>query len=242
MNRNLPIVLVGGWGLPVSLISPLVVSSDYSVTFLALDQVSAGESPVRWLERQITRTPERAIWIGWSLGGQLAMLAADLFPARVIGVATLCSSPCFVAKPDWPGGMIPGLFDQFLQGLRADPFHQWQRFVRLQVHGDRYERESLRSLAGLLKSGPEFDTRTLISTLEWLAQMDQRSLWRQKNLPRLHLWGDRDPVCVWHGEHSHSLLEHAQTSLIPEMAHWPGDAHASVVAPFLAEWLAKVAA
>lgn len=242
MTRGMPVILVGGWGLPPSLIAPLLSSSDYPLTALALEQVAADEPPRHWLERQLPHLPERAVWIGWSLGGQLAMLAARLFPDRVAGVATLCSSPCFVTKPGWSHAMAADVFEQFRQGLLAEPRGQWQRFLRLQVHGDRYQRVALRTLSGLLKSGPGLDVQTLVSTLVWLQRLDQRELWRQCRLPRLHLWGEQDQVCLWQGQGGDMLTAHSQTARLAGMAHWPGGPHVEQLKPLLANWLGRIAA
>src|SRR5690606_40237197 len=60
------------------------------------------------LEDAVARIADRvprAIWLGWSLGGLVALHAALDRPAQVRGLAMLCATPRFVAAPDWPHAM-----------------------------------------------------------------------------------------------------------------------------------------
>ena len=73
------------------------------------------------LEDILACSPPEAVYVGWSLGGQLALELAARFPRRVSAVVTVCNNPLFVAANDWPG-MEPVLFEEFratLQGLKA---------------------------------------------------------------------------------------------------------------------------
>ena len=53
------------------------------------------------LEAILAHSPARAVFVGWSLGGQLAMQLAAHSPQRVAAVVTLASNPCFIARADW---------------------------------------------------------------------------------------------------------------------------------------------
>ena len=62
--------------------------------------------------------PQRAAWLGWSLGGLATLNLARLYPDRVRGLIQLASTPRFVASTDWPYGVEAAVFDQFAAGLK----------------------------------------------------------------------------------------------------------------------------
>ncbi len=54
---------------------------------------------------RIAAATPRALWLGWSLGGLVALRAALDYPANVRGLVMIASSPRFVSAPDWPHGV-----------------------------------------------------------------------------------------------------------------------------------------
>jgi len=222
-----PVVVVAGWGVPASLVEPVFDGWPAPVVPVSLDTMASdpGTDPCRWLDGLRPALPDRALWVGWSLGGQLAMEMARCYPAYVAGVVTLCSAPSFVARPGWPEGMPDGRMQAFRRSLEADPVKQWRRFLRMQVLGDVDERQALRQLMPLLEAGPRISLAVLSATLEWLEQLDGREFWNRCWLPRLHLVGDRDSVCRWRGAGLNEAPEDARPRVLPGMAHWPGGFH-----------------
>ena len=227
MNAYPPTVLLGGWGTPLSMLAPLIEHWPGEQHRVALDRVERTRDPLAevWLSRLMGRLPEQAVWIGWSLGGQLAMEAARRFPDRVLAVATLCSSPSFLARPDWREGMPAAEMADFRRRLGADAMNQWRRFLGLQILGDCEARQARRELRPFLEQGPPTDAKTLFATLAWLETLDQREFWVFDQLPRLHLLGDRDRVCRWRGWSREKTPSRARLDVIRGMAHWPRGRH-----------------
>ncbi len=46
----------------------------------------------------LNQAPEKALWLGWSMGGLVASQIALNQPEQVIGLITVSSSPCFSAQ------------------------------------------------------------------------------------------------------------------------------------------------
>jgi malonyl-CoA O-methyltransferase len=134
--------------------------------------------------------PAQAVYVGWSLGGQLAIELALREPDRVAGVITLCSNPCFVARDDWPG-MSQQAFDAFRAGVAADPIAALQRFDSLQVAGASAPRELLRRLRRL---GRVPDASDLSVGLEWLRLLDLRRSLAALTQPQLHVLASQDAL------------------------------------------------
>lgn len=216
------IVVVGGWGVPAAMLAPLVSDWPAEVHLVSLDSglVSGAAGIDDVAGRLLERTPANALWLGWSLGGQVAMSAAQQAPAHIRGVITLCSFPRFVASDEWPYGMAPATFRQFREGLQANPQRAWKRFLSLQVLGLSDEKDARRELEPWLADGPPLAVSELETSLDWLGATDQRALWHRPAVPTRHIWGSldylvdahvADQIAGWGGE----------VCQVAGMGHWP---------------------
>lgn len=222
MNDELTTTLISGWGAPVSMIAP-VTGTDADHTdphSLDDDLIHPSDTVDDAAARLLEEAPASSVWVGWSLGAQIAVAAAHQAPDRVQGVVTLCATPCFVEREGWPCGMDRTTFQEFYKAARQTTEREWHRFMLLQVRGDRRESQARRHLRRWLHAGPPTDDATLIQTLVWLAELDQRERWRSLPVPSLHLFGDCDQL-VHADTASHLRSEGLNSGLIPDMAHWP---------------------
>ncbi|WP_375177603.1 alpha/beta fold hydrolase [Marinobacter mobilis] len=216
------IVVVGGWGVPATMLQPLVADWPGVVHLATLNSgLVAGACGIDDVAaRLLNRLPEAAVWLGWSQGGQVVMSAARQAPDQLQGAITLCSFPRFVASNDWNHGMAADTFRQFHDGLRTDPMRAWKRFLALQVMGGSNEKDGRRSLAPWLASGPPLGIEELETSLEWLAATDQRADWQHPAVPSLHIWGDQDYLVDSHVADQVSGWG-AEVSRVSGMGHWP---------------------
>ena len=72
----------------------------------------------------LRQAPDKAIWLGWSLGGLVASQIALTHPERVLALVTVASSPCFSARDEWPG-IKPDVLAGFQQQLVMIFSVQW---------------------------------------------------------------------------------------------------------------------
>ena len=61
-----------------------------------------------------------AIWMGWSLGGLVAMAAALQQPHKVQKAIMVAATPCFSMQADWDLGVSPAQQRAFTEGLEGD--------------------------------------------------------------------------------------------------------------------------
>lgn len=134
--------------------------------------------------------PPGAVYIGWSLGGQLALEMARRYPERVRAVITLCSNPRFVTGAGWPG-MADSQFQAFCAAAESDPVLALQRFDALQTRGSPRSRELLRKLKSLQRKPAD---STLMAGLEWLTALDQRDDMVGLSIPQFHLLAPQDEL------------------------------------------------
>lgn len=130
-------------------------------------------------------------WIGWSLGGLLALQLSERRPEWFERLALVACNPCFVQRPDWPGG-APGVLAAFSAGLEGAPAATWKRFLGLAAQGG-HQREVLRALracAGGRMPAPA----ALAQGLALLAQADARSAATSLSAPVHWLLGGADAL------------------------------------------------
>jgi pimeloyl-[acyl-carrier protein] methyl ester esterase len=132
--------------------------------------------------------PKHAAWIGWSLGGLLALVAAQRGAAgKVVVVGT---TPRFVNGTAWTCGLSPNWFDHFSEELALDKRAALERFASLLLGAGANERALLRQLRAQLNRAELPEAEALHGGLVILKGSDLR-----EQLP-----GVTAPALVWHGE------------------------------------------
>jgi len=190
------LVLLHGWGSTREVWRPLLVLLRPWANITLLDLPGCAPGSVSGTEPELAGLlagileccPEQAVYVGWSLGGQLAIALAVQEPTRVLAVVTVCSNPRFVATGDWPG-MGADVFSEFLAGVRANPIAAMQRFDTLQVRGSQQPRQLLRQMHQLRRRPASAE---LLAGLEWLQTLDLRDVLTVLPQPQLHVLAERD--------------------------------------------------
>ncbi|NGP52374.1 pimeloyl-ACP methyl ester esterase BioH [Thioalkalivibrio sp. XN8] len=193
------LVLLHGWGLNSAIWSPLLPRLEQRFRVVLADLPGHGRSPAGaaaptlagWAGAVAAVAPPGSTWLGWSLGGQVAMTAAlaGHEPRRLVLVAT---TPRFVTAPDWPCGVAAGVLRDFAAALGVDHAKTVRDFLSLQLRGDARAASLLRTLRELLANAPLPDPAALAAGLEILAATDLRDRLPALELPTLVVTGARD--------------------------------------------------
>lgn len=195
------LVLLHGWGSNRDVWRPMLgaVREWANVTLLDIPGCApqggqvASVSLDDAVDAVLDASPDRAVYIGWSLGGQLATEIAVRQPERVTALVTLCSNPSFVARDDWPG-MARDTFTAFYERVDDNPCAGLKRFQALQAQGAENEAVLRRSFRALLQASGRQAGGSLLAGLAWLQSLDQRSSLEHLQLPQLHLQGECDAL------------------------------------------------
>ena len=193
------LVLLHGWGMNGAVWQPLVerLASDFCVHLVDLpgfghsEPLPAGAALSDWSEAVLAVVPPQAAWLGWSLGGLIATQAALQAPSRVSKLLTLASSPCFVAKDNWPG-IKPEVLTTFAEQLSEDHEAVIKRFLALQAMGSEHAKTDVRQLRASLAAKPSPNAQALTAGLRLLAEVDLRTQLVQLQMPTLRVYGRLD--------------------------------------------------
>jgi pimeloyl-[acyl-carrier protein] methyl ester esterase len=167
-------------------------------------------------------TPEQAVWIGWSLGGLIALAFARCYPQQVTKLSLMAATPLFVQKPDWPCAMEANVFESFAENLDADQQQTLQRFLMLQAKGAEQSRMTIRELSQQLAMQHTPEPAALHAGLDCLLNLDMRAALAELVCPVQLILGSRDtliPASLT--EHALALNPQLSVSLIEGGGHAP---------------------
>jgi len=146
-----------------------------------------------WAARIADATPP-ALWIGWSMGGLVALHAALGRPDRVRGLVEIAQSPRLLAAPDWPYGIADASLAEFAAGLQRNYRRTIERFLALELIGSAHAPSMLRSLKSHVFERGEPPMHVLVEGLHVLETSDLRSRLSELRMPSLWIAGRRDKL------------------------------------------------
>ena len=192
------LVLIHGWAMHGGIFAPLVerLAAHFRVHVVDLPGHGHHREETRFdvadAAQRIADATPRALWVGWSLGGLVALRAALDRADHVRGVALIASSPRFVAAPDWPHGVAAHVFDEFASELGQRYRHAIERFLALETMGSAHAQSELRELKKLVFERGEPSIEALTDGLRALDAGDLRDDLARLTMPSLWIAGRRD--------------------------------------------------
>lgn len=195
------LVLLHGWGFN-SEVWQVVISllqSHFRITVLDLPGFGRSSWHVEHYHLEaITEAilpflPQKAAYLGWSLGGLIATQIALNYPERVELLVNVCSTPCFLQKEDWPG-ISPAVFQKFIKFAKIKPARLLFDFLKMQFPLDESKTWFFQFLKESLFRFGEPPTTVLINSLICLKDADLRSAVRQLKVPFYYIFGTADVI------------------------------------------------
>ena len=230
-GSGVDLVLVHGWAMHSGVFAPLVreLAPHFRLHLVDLPGHGFSRDDGATLDpaecaRRIARTMPRAIWLGWSLGGLVAMRAALDLPKQVRGLILIAASPRFVVGDDWPCGVDPKVFAEFGAGLASDYRGTIERFLALEALGSDHARNELRTLKTQVFARGEPALSTLADGQRVLDATDFRAEIPRLATPSLWISGRRDrlvnPAAMrWAAEHCGARYIECNSGHAPFLGH-----------------------
>ncbi len=159
--------------------------------------------------------PPQAIYLGYSLGGMLAVKMAEQFPERVSALITVASNARFVATEDWSQAMPKKTYQQFYQRVAKNHLAGLKRFSALEILGA----ELPQALNVLPVIEEDFNPESLLASLDLLASIDNTETLQTLTLPALHILGEKDQLVPALVAEKLAQLNNANIEVLPGAPH-----------------------
>jgi len=199
-----PLVLLHGWAMHSGIWGPAREQLARTHRVHAVDLPGHGHSApvtpctldaiVESVDAALASEAAPIAVLGWSLGGLVAMRWALTRPERIDRLVLVCTTPRFVAGPDWPHAMGPEAITRFGDELHVAWKLTVQRFLALQVHNSEHGRATLAAMRESLWARGEPSRSALAATLDVLATADLRAVAPDIVQPTLVVAGGRDTL------------------------------------------------
>jgi pimeloyl-[acyl-carrier protein] methyl ester esterase len=242
------LVFLHGWGLHSDVWEEIAeqLADHYTVTLVDLpghgrSKLIDSEFQIEQIARQLAEViPEPAVWIGWSLGGLIALQVAHQHPEQVKALMMVASSPQFVQSEDWPHAVDPAVFAKFAEELEEDYQATLNRFIAIQAMGSSDPKGEVRKLRERLFRHGEPHVDALRGGLRILQQSNLRKELSELNCPVKIILGRRDTLANARAlkqlNEQHPQLE---TTVMPGAAHTPFVSHPEEFLQLLKEFLER---
>ncbi|MBV0933441.1 pimeloyl-ACP methyl ester esterase BioH [Marinobacterium weihaiense] len=227
------LVLLHGWGLSSNIWGDFAdrLAERYRVTLIDLPGLGrsapAGDMSLDAVVASLLATaPESAHWLGWSLGGQLALAVAEQAPERVKSLSLIAANPCFVARDDCSCAMAPEVFGAFVESLADNETKTLQRFAALQTRGSVRARDALKHLKAVMANA---EPQALAPALR-LLESDLRPALSGLSCPAQLILGSEDQLVPQALAEAAKVLNNTlNVQLLEHSAHLPFISHADAV-------------
>lgn len=206
-NNGPDLVLLHGWAMHIGIWHEVCVPLSRYFRLHLIDLPGHGDSTIdqlgtlqHWVDSIGGLLPQRCFVVGWSLGGQIAIELALQYPQQVQKLILVATTPCFVKLDGWEFGAEPKLLELFWENLKQNYKATIQRFLTLQMIGDRYAIQNVQKIRKHFFERKQPNAMGLEQGLKILQTSDLRS----------HIPAIQQPVLLLHGDND--VITHSQAA------------------------------
>lgn len=178
-----------------------------------------------------------AMWLGWSLGGLVALKAALRQPPKVQKLVLVGATPSFSRQENWEWGLDATARQAFSDGLE-NHFEETMKQFYMQTFGPNQVDEGLARLGGLPLHKNLPGRQTLLTGLQLLYANNLLPVLSECQKPALYLGGSRDRTILPESfKQAASLMPNARVSIITGAGHAPFISHEEVFLNIVCKFL-----
>lgn len=226
------LVLIHGWGAHSGVWQSVLPSLQQTFNVTCVDLPGHGNSTAienksidAWTQAVLDVVPQKAIWLGWSLGGLLAQQAASIAPQRIEKLILVASTPKFITASDWIEAVDKKIFKDFHAEVIRDPQASLLRFIALQIRGSKTASQDSRLLRKTLLQ-PAPSDYGLDNGMQLLLKTDLRESISKITSPVLLLMGQRDTLVPKAAmSEMEKIFPDVESVLIKQAGHAPFISH-----------------
>jgi len=201
--KHLPdLVFIHGWGLNASVWDTTrhEIQNKHHAHFLDLPGYGGSDRlPTRYSLDNLAKwvmenVPVGSVWIGWSLGGMIALRAAMMLPEYISKLVLIATTPKFSNSEDWTFGVNPESVHMFSQMLEQDYRAMLTTFFLIQAASATTARKPLREFVSRVAQAGTPSPQVLKDSLDVLIETDLRGDLDVLRLPVHLIYGTEDKL------------------------------------------------
>jgi len=256
-GQGTPVVFIHGWGVNSAVWQPIVQQLEKTLEITTVDLPGFGfnlsESLTPYSLTKVVdliqaSLKQPSVIVGWSLGGLIATDLALRYPDKVLGLVTVASSPCFLAKEksvnetgyafnSWPG-IQPEVLKMFHQQLAQNTKKTIDGFLKIQAMGSPHVRQDIKVIRDLVMQYELPHEKTLDESLALLETVDLRNQLQQINTPTLRLYGKLDGLVPKAAiDLVSNLMPKSDVHIFDKASHAPFISHPKAFNEVLLNWI-----
>lgn len=235
--KKIDALLISGWGTHAAIWDPIipVLERAYQIEVIEPPWVAAGQAlgsmtaVDHYIDTLAQRVDANTTLIAWSLGGLLALRLAARFPSKIKQLVLISSTAYFPCDEGGANGIDRMWLDKFCQRFAAAPEKTLQRFMTLQVKGERQAKPCLRLLQQLCTVS-EYNMDECRAGLMLLSTMDVRAELAQIGQQVRVIHGQNDAVLPLAAGQNLARYFSTDCHVIVDAGHVPHVSHPEAVA------------
>ena len=219
--------MIHGWGFDTGVFKGLIeiLANRFRIQTIDLpgygDQMLVGKSSLSDLALFVSdQVSEQAIYLGWSMGGLIALELTKNHPEKMESLILMTSTPSFAKKENWSYAMDRSILENFVSAYNKEPELTLDKFSYLASEGSKNPRNWIRELKKLSTS--KVDPLVLEQGLQILLNTDLRENFKDLEIPTLMIFGEKDSLVPVGVEKEINLLnKEIKTKIISGSGHTP---------------------